>query len=121
MQPCCDGTATKGKWQKGMSLRGESALIVQVAEILKSSGKTAAAHDLTKLVFGRSTCYRILKRYEATGTVERLQESGHSTVKMGPNNRKKLVHAVKYKKVVSTRKLSWKLNVEQSYVEQHAP
>ena len=44
--------------------------IVQAGEILKEFGKAAAVSHLTKLGFARSTCYRVLRKYEDDGTVE---------------------------------------------------
>ena len=61
--------------------------IVQAGEILKDLGKAAVVSHLTKLGFARSTCYRVLARFQRDGTIERKLGSGRPTVKMTAGKR----------------------------------
>ena len=61
--------------------------IVQAGEILKDLGKAAVVSHLTKLGFARSTCYRVLARFQRDGTRKRKLDSGRPTVKMTAGKR----------------------------------
>lgn len=81
----------------------------------ENHGKSDTVRHFTGIHFSRRGIYRILERYEQTGSIKRKVGSGRKAVKLSASKKKRLLKISTMSAGQSVRKLARKFHISKSY------